>query len=36
MPKTGDLEPLGRRGTTFVINFTPIEYGKLKRAKLII
>lgn len=36
MPKSGDLEPLGREGRTFVVSFTPIDYGKMKRAKLII
>jgi len=36
MPKSGDLEHYGREGTTFVISFTPIEYGKIRRGKLII
>ncbi|CAD8106047.1 unnamed protein product [Paramecium primaurelia] len=36
IPKVGDLEPYGREGTTFVISFTPIEYGKIRKGKLII
>lgn len=36
MPKSGQLEPYGREGTTFIISFTPIEYGKARRGKLII
>jgi len=36
MPKSGELEPIGREGTTFIISFTPIEYGKLRKGKIII
>ena len=36
MPKTGVLEPYTRDGTTFIISFTPIEYGKARKGKLII
>jgi hypothetical protein len=36
IPKVGDLEPYGREGTTFIISFTPIEYGKIRKGKLII
>jgi hypothetical protein len=36
MPKSGELEPYGREGKNFIISFTPIEYGKMKRGKLII
>jgi len=36
MPKTGELEPLGREGKTFIVSFTPIEYGKQKKGKLVI
>ena len=36
LPRTGELEPLGREGTTFVISFTPMEYGKIRKGKLII
>lgn len=36
MPKNGELEPKQREGTTFIISFTPIEYGKIRRGKLII
>lgn len=36
MPKSGDLEPYQREGTTFIISFTPIEYGKTRKGKLII
>ncbi|CAD8117028.1 unnamed protein product [Paramecium sonneborni] len=36
IPKIGDLEPYGREGTTFVISFTPIEYGKIRKGKLVI
>jgi hypothetical protein len=36
MPKQGDLEPYGREGTTFIISFTPVEYGKIRKGKLII
>ena len=32
----GDLEPYGREGTTFIISFTPVEYGKIRKGKLII
>lgn len=35
MPKEGELEPYGREGT-FIISFTPIEYGKTRRGKLIV
>lgn len=36
MPKTGELEPFGREGRTFVVSFTPIDYGKIRKGKLII
>jgi len=36
IPKEGMLDPYGREGTTFVISFTPMQYGKIKNAKLII
>ncbi len=36
MPKSGELEPFGREGKNFIISFTPIEYGKTKKGKLII
>ena len=36
MPKAGKLERQGTDGTTFIISFTPIEYGKMRRGKLII
>jgi hypothetical protein len=36
MPKSGELERLGTEGTTFIISFTPIEYGKMRKGKLII
>lgn len=36
IPKQGDLEPYGREGTIFIISFTPIEYGKIRKGKLII
>ena len=36
MPRAGELEPLGREGKTFVISFTPLDYGKTRRGKLII
>ena len=35
-PKSGVLESYGRDGTNFIITFTPIEYGKIRNAKLII
>jgi hypothetical protein len=35
-PKIGKLESYGRDGTNFIISFTPIEYGKIRHAKLII
>lgn len=35
-PKNGKLESYGRDGTNFVVSFTPIEYGKIRNAKLII
>lgn len=36
IPKIGDLEPYGREGTTFIISFTPVEYGKIRKGKLVI
>lgn len=36
IPKQGDLEPYGREGTIFIVSFTPIEYGKIRKGKLII
>lgn len=36
MPKAGNLESYGREGTTFVVSFTPMEYGKTRQGKLII
>lgn len=36
MPKQGDMERHGTEGTTFIISFTPIEYGKILKGKLII
>ena len=35
-PRSGTLESYGRDGTTFIISFTPTEYGKTHNAKLII
>ena len=35
-PKTGLLEPYGKEGTTFIVSFTPTEYGKAKVGKLVI
>ena len=28
--------PYGREGTNFIISFTPVEYGKIRKGKLII
>jgi len=36
MPKQGMMEKHGTEGTTFIISFTPVEYGKILRGKLII
>jgi len=36
MPRSGELEPLGREGRNFIISFTPIDYGKIRKGKLII
>ncbi len=36
LPKSGELEPLGREGKNFIVSFTPVEYGKPKKGKLII
>ena len=36
MPKSGELDPFGRDGKNFIISFTPVEYGKLRKGKLII
>ena len=36
MPRSGDLEPIGRDGTTFIVTFTPVDYGKKRKGKLII
>ena len=33
---SGDLEPYGREGTNFIISFTPVEYGKIRKGKLVI
>ena len=35
-PKQGMLEPYGKDGTTFIVSFTPTEYGKAKIGKLVI
>lgn len=35
-PKTGILASHGTEGTRFTISFTPVEYGKIRKAKLII
>ena len=35
-PASGVLEPLGRDGTTFVVSFTPSEYGKMVTGRLLI
>jgi len=35
-PKSGKLEPAMRDGTSFIISYTPVEYGKVKIGKLII
>lgn len=36
MPTKGVLEPFGREGTTFVVTFSPNEYGAAKIGRLII
>ena len=36
LPKEGELAPFGKEGKNFIISFTPIEYGKLKKGMLII
>ncbi len=36
MPKSGELDAYGKDGKTFIVSFTPIEYGKNKIGKLII
>jgi hypothetical protein len=36
MPQEGELEPAGREGKNFILSFTPVEYGKTKKGKLII
>lgn len=36
LPKSGELEPFGREGKNFIISFTPLEYGKFKKGKLVI
>ena len=35
-PSEGALEPPGREGTTFIVSFTPTEYGKTQVGKLIV
>ena len=35
-PTSGVLPPFGKEGATFIVSFTPIEYGKPKLAKLVI
>lgn len=35
-PAQGILEPYGREGTTFIVSFTPVEYGAPKVGKLVI
>ena len=35
-PKEGLLSKFGSKGTNFYISFTPVEYGKEKKGKLII
>lgn len=34
--KSGVLAPYGSKGTNFYVSFTPVEYGKEKKGKLII
>eukprot|EP00828_Plagiopyla_frontata_P031468 TRINITY_DN41301_c0_g1_i2.p1 TRINITY_DN41301_c0_g1~~TRINITY_DN41301_c0_g1_i2.p1 ORF type:complete len:450 (-),score=29.10 TRINITY_DN41301_c0_g1_i2:51-1400(-) len=36
LPKTGELQQSGKEGNTFIISFTPVEYGQPKKGKLII
>lgn len=36
MPKTGKLYPIEKDGTLFTVTFLPLEYGKTKKAKLVI
>lgn len=36
MPRNGELEGIGREGRTFVVSFTPVEYGKERQARLVI
>ncbi len=35
-PTSGVLPPFGKEGATFIVSFTPIEYGKPKLARLVI
>mmetsp|Transcript_72782 Transcript_72782/g.167028 ORF Transcript_72782/g.167028 Transcript_72782/m.167028 type:complete len:116 (+) Transcript_72782:3715-4062(+) len=35
-PTNGVLEPQGSAGTTFLVTYTPVEYGKTVTGKLII
>ena len=35
-PTSGILPPFGKEGTSFIVSFTPVEYGKPKVAKLVI
>ena len=35
-PVKGVLEPLGRQGSVFIVSYSPVEYGKPKRGKLVI
>jgi hypothetical protein len=35
-PKEGQLAKFGSKGTNFFVSFTPVEYGKEKKGKLVI
>ena len=35
-PREGILDQSGREGTTFLVSYLPVEYGKVKIGKLII
>ena len=35
-PKEGIMAPFGSKGTNFFVSYTPVEYGKEKKGKLII
>lgn len=36
VPREGILDQAGRKGTNFIVSYLPVEYGKIKIAKLII